>query len=282
MSTTTDTFMHRLWNQGQQHLAAGRYVAARTDLEGAEAIAWRDRDAAALARIYLPLLEVRRLIRYSAAEGTLIICPPDCTPAAQHQLLADLLRSTAGTVLFNGTAHVSRTAAHSIPEAACKLAGSVNYAARRTGHYFEALLLIQHGPQTRLASAADPTFAGGLPIAWTDNPRTGLRESIAPDLTIPLPPPGRYSADAQVTTTKALHAMMRESLIIAWEALALRWQHRHPPPKASKSKRAHSTMDAAWDEMAWLRLALRVDPACEPVSMRLMALAEAVERGPSR
>jgi hypothetical protein len=78
---------------------------------------------------------------------------------------------------------------------------------------------------------------------------------------------------------KALHAMARESLIVAWEALALHWQHRHPPPKGPKSKHARNSMDAAWDEMAWLRLALRIDPACEPVSMRLMALGEAVERG---
>jgi hypothetical protein len=30
--------------------------------------------------------------------------------------------------------------------------------------------------------------------------------------------------------------------------------------------------------MAWLRLALRVDPACEPITMRLISLAESLDR----
>jgi len=67
-------------------------------------------------------------------------------------------------------------------------------------------------------------------------------------------------------------ALARESLLIAWEALALKWQHRHPPRQGA----------TAWEELAWLRHALQVDPACEPIALRLIALAEAIERQENR
>src|SRR4051794_38239918 len=65
--------LFRVWDNGQRHLAEGRYIAARGALEAAEAIAWRTQDAQSLARLYLPLLEARRLIRYQAAEGRIEI-----------------------------------------------------------------------------------------------------------------------------------------------------------------------------------------------------------------
>jgi hypothetical protein len=264
-----------MWDSGQQHLAAARYVAARRELEAAEAVAWRDRDAHALARIYLPLLEARRQIRYNAVEGTLIVSPPAASPQQEQALLADFLAGDSGTILIacsadGGKASARRRhAAADGEQAACRFAGSVQYATQRTGRWLEALLLIRRGQEVRLASQADPTFAAGLPVLWSTT--QAVRESTDPNLVIPLPPPGRYDS----RTARNLHALGRESLLIAWEALALRWQRRHPPPH---SPAAATKPNAAWDELAWLRLALRVDPACEPVNMRLITLAQALAR----
>ena len=80
---------------------------------------------------------------------------------------------------------------------------------------------------------------------------------------VPLPVAGRYCAAGKGS---GLHAVARESLIAGWEALALKWQARH------------TVRAEAEEELGWLRRALEVDPACEPVAMRLMALAEAVGR----
>jgi hypothetical protein len=284
MTTTTDTpsYMYRMWELGQSHLAAGRYVLARRELEAAEAIAWRDRNAQALARIYLPLLEARRQIRYHAVEGTLLICPPGTLPAREEQLLAGFLGSTAGTILLACTATGTRRRARSNPiqEVACRLAGSVQYEAQRSGRWLEALLLIEQGSggrDIRVVSQADPTFAAGLPVTWASaafsdppQPAPALGESTDPALTIPLPPAGNYQG-----SHPGPGALARESLLVAWEALALKWQRRHPPPRPAPSA---DPRESGWHEMAWLRLALRVDPACEPVTMRLVALAEAVER----
>ena len=73
MSYDDLSYMYRLWDVGQRHLAGGRYVAACIALEGAERAAWSARDARTLARVYLPLLEARRQIRYQAAEGEIVI-----------------------------------------------------------------------------------------------------------------------------------------------------------------------------------------------------------------
>jgi hypothetical protein len=313
MTIEAPTFMFRLWERGQQHLAAGRYVAARSALQAAEAIAWRNRDAQSLARLYLPLLEARRLIRYHAAEGTVLICPPGASTQLEHELLGGFFAVESGTILLASPAGVggsSRGANHrrgagaggrragggQMP--ACRLAGSVQYESRRSGRWLEALLLIQKGDQVRLASQADATFAAGLPVRWTQSDNESIGESTDPDLVVPLPKPGRYQRAEERSAgvgppergreggeggdggESRLHALARESLIVAWEALALRWQHRHPPPPCAHAghSRLRDPLDAAWQEMAWLRLALRVDPACEPVTMRLIALAEAVER----
>jgi len=86
-------------------------------------------------------------------------------------------------------------------------------------------------------------------------------ESTEQDLVVPLPPVGRYKVG------DPLHAVARESIITAWEALALRWQSRHPLRDRT-----------AWGEVTWLLKALEIDPACEPVAMRLMAVAEGIGR----
>lgn len=257
MSTLEESLshVHRLWDLGQRHLAAGRYVPARRALEAAEAGAWRQRDARTLARIYLPLLEARRQIRYHAAEGELVIVDPHLSSYEQQRILNNFLRAPAGTILLACSSNAARY--HS----ACLFAGSVQYEARRSGRWLEAHLLTQQRNETRIASLADPSFAAGLPVRLTTEEKDVIGASTDPHLVVPLPPAGHYARGP-------LHALLRESLIIAPEALALKWQHRHPPPHRA----------SPWEELAWLRLALRIDPACEPITMRLIGLAEAVER----
>jgi hypothetical protein len=281
-----------MWELGEHHLAARRYVLARRELEAAEAVAWRDHDAQALARLYLPLLEARRQIRYHAAEGTVLICAPAASTLQEQHLLDEFLTTDAGTILLSCAAegpkspHARRGKTGRGGPMACRFAGSVQFEAQRTGRWLEALLLIRRdrpdgGTDVRLASQADPTFAAGLPVRWTTSPTDQIGASTDPDLVVPLPPPGQYGGQGNAPGggvaaggDPRLHAVARESLLIAWEALALKWQHRHPPPKASTALGPA----AAWEEMAWLRLALRIDPACEPVTMRLIALAEAIQR----
>src|SRR5277367_3729013 len=96
----SSAFLYGLWDLGQRHLAAGRYVAARRALEGAEAAAWRRHDACSLARIYLPLLEARRQIRYNAAEGMLIVCDSAKSVSEERGVMREFLESPAGTVLL--------------------------------------------------------------------------------------------------------------------------------------------------------------------------------------
>ncbi|MGN6369438.1 MAG: hypothetical protein ACTHN5_14360 [Phycisphaerae bacterium] len=250
--------LYRLWNLGQQHLAAGRYVPARRALESAENLAWRQRDVQSLARLYLPLLEARRQIRYNAAEGILFVLDAGSSPMDQQKQFREFLASPAGTILLPCATGSPRY------HAACLIAGSVQYESRRSGRWLESLLLLTNRNETRLAPLADPTFSAGLPVFTTTDGSKMIGPSTDPHLAVPLPPPGVYTA----RNTPALHALLRESLLIAPEALALKWQHRHPPGHANDP----------WEELAWLRLALRIDPACEPITMRLIALAEAVNR----
>ncbi len=243
------SYLDRLWNSGQQHLVLGRYIAARRDLEAAEAVAWRQRDPLSLARIYLPLLEARRQIRQNATDGVIVIAHPHDS-RAEHQLFSDFTKASAGTLLV-------------VSPHAGKLAGSITYAAQRTGACLDTLLLLEHAQHTRICSPADPHFAAGLDVRFTTTPTDMIAPDVLTDAIIPLPPVGTYISG------HPLHAVARESLVVAWEALALKWQARHPA-------RAQP-----WEELAWLRLALRIDPAAEPIAMRLMALAEAISRQPS-
>lgn len=244
--------MFRMWDQGQRRLAAGRYVAARKDLEAAEAIAWRIGDSQSLARIYLPLLEARRQIRYQAAEGMIVITRPGLSPREFSNEWRQFQTAEAGTLIY------SCNAGRAARRAAARIVGSVNHLSRRTGKCLESLVCIFQGNDRFIASQMDITAAGALPVTQTQL-QTDVGESTEPSLEIPLPPAGIYRG-----SDIGLGAMARESLLVAWEALALRFQRRHPPPKQL----------SPWEEMAWLRLALRVDPACEPVSMRLIALAQ--------
>jgi hypothetical protein len=243
----TTSALEQRWDLGQSALAAGRYVAAQQHLEAAERLAWRQRDLASLARLTLPLLEARRQIRHNAVDGTLVIDDP-ARPGAEARLSAEFLEQPAGTILLVGRRQR-------------RLAAGVQYAQRRTGRCLEALLLVP-GPhrRRRLASLADPVFAAGLPTHTTTLPDDVIQPADPADLTVPLPPAGTYAPRDR------LHAVAREALLLAWEALALKWQARHPAGPG------------AWSELAWLRGALRVDPACEPVMMRFIALAESLLR----
>ena len=79
-------------------------------------------------------------------------------------------------------------------------------------------------------------------------------------LIVPLPPPGNYQPGAPG------QSLARESLLLAWEALAL----KHIP--------ANYNFIGLWQQMDFLRSLRQIDPACEPVVLRLMALAEQISR----
>lgn len=245
------THMERLWDIGQQHLAAGHYVAAARDLEAAEGLAWRRRDPTSLARIYLPLMEARRQIRQNAVEGPLLLAATD-TPHTLNAALRDLTSRDAGTLVINC-------------RDACKAAGSVRYAARRNLACLEALIAIAHAGQYRLCSLGDPHFAAGLPLRFTHNPADLVQPQDKHDQPeIPLPPWGRHDPGTPQ------HAQARESLLVAWEALGMGWRDRHLPPPGKPK--------ADWHTIALLRLALRIDPACEGIMQELIRTAEALAR----
>ncbi len=255
--STRHGYMYRLWEEGQRHLAAGRYVAACGALEAASDLACRGGDMRSLARLYLPLLEARRLMRYRAAEGRIVIVAGDA--AETRGAVKRFYQAQEGTLVVTG--------AERAPGRALRLARAVNAAARRTGCCLEALLVLEHGDQARLAAAGDATFAAGVPVVWTPDAAAAVGAATDSALVVPLPAAGEY--DGQLA---GWGAVARESLVIAWEALALRWQSRHRLPAGA----------GPWEELRWLRAALRVDPACEPVTMRLIAVAEGLERGGGR
>lgn len=241
----------RQWEVGQAHLAAGRYHAARAALERAARQALRQRDWQTLARVHLPLLEVRRLMRYRAVEGRIVILHEGGT-AAGGRLVKDFLRQGDGTLVIGGIAD----------RALAQLASRIHSQMRRTGACLECLILLRHGGDFRIAAPAAPVFADGIPVRWTHDALAAIGASTDATLTLPLPPAGVYDGK------QGSGALARESLLVAWEALALRWQARHPLPGRATTP----------DEISWLCQALAVDPACEPVAMRLMALGEAMER----
>jgi hypothetical protein len=248
--TQVSALLYRLWHEGERLLVTGRYVAARSLLERAAGVAWRTRDARSLARLYLSLLEVRRQIRYQAVEGRIVIGGGD--KRAMREQIRQLERSPAGVFLVGGDR-----------DGALRLARAVEISARRKGACWETLLLLRHREQVRLASPHEAHFAAGLPVRWTREASAVVEESTESALAVALPPVGTY--DGRET---GLGALARESLLMAWEALALRWQSWHPLAAGA----------GPWEELAWLRGALRIDPACEPVTMRLIAVAEGVER----
>lgn len=231
------SYVERLWDLGQRHLAAGRYVSARRHLEAAEQILWRKRDVAALARIYLPLLETRRQLRQLAVDGVIVI--GDGRAAGKI-----LLSATSGVLVSSDAAAVT---------------GAL-IASRRTGRPYDALRMVRDRKNRYVASAVDPVAAAGLRVVRAESEKDVVDPEIRPEMTIQLPASGVYKPGT------ALHALARESLLVAWEALALKWQSRHAAPAEP------------WAELAHCREALRMDPACEPITMRLMAVAEAIAK----
>jgi hypothetical protein len=137
---------------------------------------------------------------------------------------------------------------------------AVEHAARRMERCLEVLLLVGRAGGLRLAAPAAPSV--GVAVVFTGEAGSAIGESTERDLRLPLPPPGVYAGGA----AEGLQALARESLLVAWEALALKWQSRH------------AVRATPWAELAWLRRALEVDPACEPVTMRLIAVAESLAR----
>ena len=143
------------------------------------------------------------------------------------------------------------------------VAEAVQWAAYHAGRPLEALVLLERCGEVRVASAADVRLGAGLPVTWTGDSGIVLGESTDANLRVPLPVPAVYEGMAA-----GLGGAASEALIVAWEALALRWQGRHALARGA----------GPWEEMAWLRQTLRVDAACEPVTMRLIAVAEGSSR----
>ncbi|NNM88866.1 MAG: hypothetical protein HKL95_10160 [Phycisphaerae bacterium] len=234
-----------LCRAGEQYLAGGQYVEAQRLLRQAEAQAWRQRDRIALTRIYLSLTEASRLLRQQACEGVIVVCTQD-DGMVRRRMTRELLGRRAGTILFGG---------RTVDRLVWKMLKRVQYAVPKRGCAWEALLLLRRGQRWRVLSPADPTFAAGLPVRWVQNlsdqgvGNPGHADEIA------LPPAGLYPPGS--TGAK----LAGESLLAAHELLALKWQARH------------SVRASRWVEMEWLRRAMRIDPACEPVLMRLLALA---------
>ena len=149
-------YVLRQWDLGERQLAAGRYVAAQRMLEAAERGAWEARDWVRLARIYLPLLEARRQIRQNAAEGTIVITSVG-DRVRMRGVVRAFAREEAGTLLLD----VARA------EVGLRWAREVRYAALRTGHLIEAMLLLRQGGEVRVVSPGEAVFAGGLAVEWT-------------------------------------------------------------------------------------------------------------------
>ncbi len=234
------------WAAGERCLAAGLYMPARRVLETAESIAWRRGDAYSLSRLYLPLLETCRQLRCQAGDGLIVIVDP-WRRAAQRQAAARLIRWGAGTMICSGPRAVQQSR-------------YIMRLARSRGLPLEALVLCGRRERWRISSPADPTFAAGLPVRFTRDP-AALYEPASPEnMTVTLPGPGFF------TEGEPAHGLAKESLLAAWEGLALRWQSRHPGQAAP------------WAQMQWLRESRRIDPACEPVLTRLIQLAEQIAR----
>jgi hypothetical protein len=228
-------FAQRLWDSGQSLLAAGRYVAARRELEAAERQAFFKRDAALLASIYLPLLEAARQIRQFCCDGVIAITP--CGTADTRKASRELA-ATGGVGLLIQT-HGMRP-----PRVPATPADTP----------VEYLHIIQHG---RTWSITPTTPARSrVPVQWVQNPARIISPAQPDQLLAILPPPGIYRPG------EPRHAQARETLLLTWEALAL--QLLQP----------HTAKLEGWVKLSLLRRARRIDPACESVVMQMMAAAK--------
>ncbi|HTV48206.1 MAG TPA: hypothetical protein VMG59_07160 [Phycisphaerae bacterium] len=237
-------FSQRLWDSGQRLLIAGQYMAARRELEAAEQQAWRRRDAVLLSRIYLPLLEACRQIRQQASGALIVIAELD---QPSKRFIQPLLDAGQGTLICSG-----RTA--------MQVCSRLMLIARQNGLSIETLLLGQTSAETRIYSLGAPHYAAGLPVLWSRD-FSHLIEPASPEkLIVPLPWLGSYQPG------NPAHTVARESLLLAWEALAL----KEIPEKIESL--------GLWQQMDVLRSIRPIDPACEPVVLRLIALAEQISR----
>ena len=233
----------RLWASGQDLLAAGRYVAARRELEAAERQAIRKRDAALLARIYLPLLEATRQIRQFCCDGVIAITPGDT--ASQRAALRDVLHSGGAWLRVESAGRNKPIALLQVPDSPVEL-----------------LSIVQHGQQWRIMPVACKSGLGRQPgrfsvaLQWTHDPGLAISPAQPDALVAVLPPPGVYHPG------NPQHGQARETVLLTFEALAMGWLARQEKDFTG------------WAELTVLRQARNIDPACEPLLMRMMAAAQ--------
>lgn len=237
-----ELWIEKLWNSGQRLLVAGRYAAARRELEAAEAAAFYRRDAALLARIYLPLLEACRQLRQLSTEGVISI---DASGGMHRSARAEMKRSAAsgGGVIVTASPSMARV---------------ISRKARFSRHPIECLLLVTKNQETRILSPHAARFSSGLPVMWKPVDHAETLPAPPEQMRVALPPPGIYAPGWPG------HRAAAESIILLQEALALKDMHRRHLPKDG------------WPLVAALRDIRMIDMACEPVTIRLMREAEKV------
>ncbi len=235
-----DCWIEKLWNAGERLLVNGQYCAARRELEAAEAAAFHRRNAALLTRIYLPLLETCRQVRQLSTEGLISI---QVHRQGYRSVRAELNRfeSHGGGVL------ISSAPAH----------GQMFARRARVGSYpVECLTLMRHGGQMRITSPHHPQYGSGLPLVWRPVEHAETLPASPEQICIALPPPGDY------VPGMAGHSCAAESIILLYEALALKQLHQWELPSGG------------WPLIAALRRIRLIDMACEPITIRLLHEAE--------
>lgn len=235
-----ESWIEKLWNSGQRLLVAGRYAAARRELEAAEAAAFHRRHAGLLARIYLPLLEACRQLRQLSTEGMILLGSSDGMHRSAPAALKKLAAHGGGVMITE-----SRT-----------LATTIGHKARLHDCPIECLLLVTKNHQTRILSPQDARFSHGLPVLWRSVDSAETLPAPPEHMQVALPPIGDYTPGAPG------HRGAAESIILLHEALALKHLQRRPLPKEG------------WPLIAVLRRIRKIDMACEPVTIRLMHEAE--------
>lgn len=243
LSAGKSEFALRLWDSGQSLLAAGRYVAARRELEAAERQAFIRRDAALLAGIYLPLLEASRQIRQCCCDGIIAITPGDTME--ERPALRELSK-TGGMRLVMETSSTGKTRA---ARDTIKPSGSADVP-------LESLRLIAHQRSWRITANGQARI--GIPVLWTKDSARMIEPADSEHLVAILPPPGIYRPG------DPRHTQARETVLLTFEALALQWLKRQ------------GEQDVSWAALAILRKARDIDSACERILMRMIALAEAL------
>jgi hypothetical protein len=238
---TPADFAQQLWDSGQMLLAAGRYVAARRELEAAERQAFFKRDAALLARIYLPLLEAARQIRQFCCDGVIAITP-GTTP--DHRVALREVFNSGGVWLDMRALNMNRPVASSMP----------------ADVPVETLRILKHKMHWHITTQWREKLPGprprGIPVLWTRDAKKFIVPAQPESLVAVLPVPGIYHPG------NPHHAQARETLFLTFEALALGWLARQTPKSGG------------WEELALLRRARKIDPACETILMRMISVAQ--------